>query len=76
MASAVIATLIKMLENLPETTQNQILEHLRDYIAEVQDEIQWDLSFKNTQQQLIKAAQRAKKEIADGCAVPMDYNQL
>jgi len=42
----------------------------------MQDEIQWDISFKKTQQQLIAAAQRAKQEIAAGHAAPMDYNQL
>jgi hypothetical protein len=76
MASTAIATIVKMLEALPETTQNQVVEHLREYIAEMQDEIQWDISFKKTQQQLIAAAQRAKQEIAAGHAAPMDYNQL
>jgi len=35
MASPTIATVVKMLEALPETTQNQVVEHLREYIAEV-----------------------------------------
>ena len=76
MASTAIATIVKMLEDLPETTQNQVVEHLREYIAEMQDEIQWDISFKKTQQQLVAAAQRAKQEIAAGHAVAMDYDQL
>jgi hypothetical protein len=76
MASTAIATIVKILEDLPETTQNQVVEHLREYITEMQDEIQWDISFKKTQQQLIAAAQRAKQEIAAGHAVAMDHDQL
>lgn len=76
MESAAIATLVRMLEALPETVQNQVVEHLREYIAQVQDEIQWDISFKKTQRQLIAAARRAKQEIGAGHVVPMDYDQL
>ena len=76
MASTAITTIVKMLEALPETTQNQVVEHLREYIAEMQDEIQWDISFQKTEQQLIAAAQRARQEIAAGHAAPMDYDQL
>jgi len=66
----------KMMETLPETMQNQIVEHLQDYVAEVQDEIQWDVSFNKAQEQLIAAAQRARQEISAGDAEPLDYNQL
>jgi len=76
MTSAAIATVVKMLETLPETAQNQVVEHLRDYIAEIQDEIQWDISFRKTQKQLMAAAQRARREIAAGHAEPMDYDRL
>jgi len=76
MTSTAIATVIKMMETLPETTQNQVVEHLRDYVAEVQDEIQWDISFEKTQKQLIAAARRARQEIAAGHAESLDYNQL
>ena len=76
MTSTAITTVIKMMETLPEATQDQVVEHLRDYIAEMQDEIQWDISFKKTQKQLIAAARRARQEIAAGHAEPLDYNQL
>ncbi len=66
MTSTAIATMIKMIETLPETTQNQVMERLRDYVAEIQDEIRWDISFKKTQKQLIAAARRARQEIAAG----------
>ena len=76
MSSAAIATVIQMMESLPETAQDRVVEHLREYIADLQDELQWDSLFKKTQKQLITAAQRAKQEIAEGHARPLDYNQL
>lgn len=76
MSSTAIATVIKMLESLPETVQDQVVEHLRDYLEDTQDELQWDSLFKETQQQLMAAAQRVKQEIAEGHAKPMDYDQL
>lgn len=76
MSSTAIATVIKMLESLPETVQDQAVEHLRDYLEDTQDELQWDSLFKETQQQLMVAAQRVKQEIAEGHAKPMDYDQL
>jgi hypothetical protein len=42
----------------------------------LQDELQWDSLFKETQQQLVAAARRAKQEIAEGHAKPMDYDRL
>lgn len=76
MSSTAIATVLKMMESLPETLQDQVAEHLREYIADLQDELQWDTSFKKTQQQLSAAAQHAKREIAEGKALPLDLNQL
>jgi len=65
-----------MMESLPETAQDQVVEHLREYLEDLQDELQWDTLFKKTQPQLIAAARRAKKELAEGLAQPMDYDQL
>jgi hypothetical protein len=76
MPSAAIATLIKMMETLPERSHGQVVEHLRDYIAEMQDEQQWDSAFQRTQKELIAAARRAKQEIAAGKSEPMDYSRL
>ena len=76
MSSAEIATVVQMMESLPETAQERVVEHLRDYIADLPDELQWDSLFRKTQKQLIAAAQRAKQEIAEGHAKPLDYNQL
>lgn len=76
MSSTAIATMTKMLESLPEPAQEQAVEHLRDYLEELQDELQWDILFKKTQPQLIAAARRAKEEMAQGLAKPMDYDRL
>lgn len=72
MSSKVIATLVKMVESLPEPAQEQIVAHLREYLEELQDELRWDNLFKKTQPQLITAAKRAKQEIASGQAKAMD----
>ena len=40
----------------------------------VRDQDQWNLSFQNTQQSLIMAAQRAKQEISAGKAQPLDID--
>lgn len=76
MSSTAIATVIKMMESLPEPVQDQVVDHLREYLEDLQDELQWDTLFKKTQPQLIAAARRAKKEIAEGLAQPMGYGQL
>ena len=76
MSSTAITTMTKMMESLPETTQLRVVDHLRDYIEDLQDEIKWNASFEETQPQLITAARRAKQEIAEGRAKPMDYSQL
>jgi hypothetical protein len=76
MSSSTIVTLVKMLESLPESAQTQVLEHLRDYVADLQDELTWDALFERTQEKLVVAAQRAKQEIAEGRTQPMDHEQL
>ena len=76
MASTAIVTVTKMLESLPEAVQDQVLEHLREYLADWQDESVWDECFKRTQAQLAQAARRARQEIAEGKAQPLDDGRL
>ena len=76
MSSAAIFTVIKMLESLPETAQEQVVEHLREYGEDLRDELEWDSVFARTQPQLTAAAKRAKQEIAAGRANPLDDKQL
>ena len=75
MSAEAIATLVKMLESLPNTAQDQVVEHLREYIEDLRDELRWDLSFEKTQKQLAAAGKRAKQEIAEGRAKPMDFDR-
>jgi hypothetical protein len=76
MGTAAITTVVKMMETLPETAQNLVVEHMREYIATMQDEDAWDTAFQKTQPQLTAAARAAKQQIAAGQAKPMDYNRL
>lgn len=66
MTSSAITTVVTMMEFLPVALQEQVAAHLREYIADLQDEQRWEASFQNSQSGLIAAAQRAKQEIADG----------
>jgi len=76
MSSAAITTVMKMMESLPLNVQEQVAEHLQEYIDDLQDEICWNESFQVTQQNLVAAARRARREIAEGQATILDYNQL
>ena len=130
MASNATTTMTLMIDMLPETLQNQVLEHLQEYLVkladesdellqdkrakmlqdeidslkskvgmlrsnidelqshiemyesqidqleDLQDEFQWEITFKKTQNKLTAAAQKAKKEIAEGKAEPMDLDRL
>lgn len=67
MATDSITTLIKMMESLPENAQDQVVEHLRDYLEDMKDEIEWDAIFKKTQPQLISAPldEHGRKSLMD-----------
>lgn len=76
MSSNAVATVIRMMEELPEATQNQVVEHLREYLEDVLDENQWDNTFRKSHAKLVAAARRAKREIADGKSKLLDADQL
>ena len=76
MVSAATVTIIKMLETLPEQLQDRVVEHLRDYIEDLQDETRWNESFSRTQENLVAAARQARKAIAEGEASPLDFDKL
>jgi hypothetical protein len=75
MFSPAITTIVKMLESLPDALQEQVADHIRTYIAELEYEKRWVTSFKKTEPNLIAAALEAKQEIAAGQSTPMDYKQ-
>jgi hypothetical protein len=74
--SAAITAIVKMVESLPDDLQKKVAAHVRDYIADLEDEKRWDDSFKQTQDNLVTAARKAKQEIAEGRSMLMDYEQL
>ena len=76
MSSVAIATILKMMESLPETVQEQVAQHLREYIEDLQDEVQWDRSFQQTQPQLVARARQARQAMAEEQAKPLDHDQL
>ncbi|MER2557579.1 MAG: hypothetical protein ABTQ93_08880 [Candidatus Competibacter denitrificans] len=76
MASEAITTVVKMMEFLPEPAQNQIVEHLRSYLLELQDELRWDELFNKTQPKLVEAARLAKQQIAQGKSRPLNLREL
>jgi len=76
MSSEAIATVVKMMETLPDATQNQVADYLQAYIADLQDELRWDATFANTQSRLIQQARLAKQQIAEGKAQPLNIDDL
>ena len=76
MSSATIATLVKMIESLPDPAQEQVVEHLRQYLPDLQDEARWDELILRTQPSLIEAARKARQERATGQAAPLDSTRL
>ena len=76
MPSSAIATVIKMMQSLPDATQNKVVEHLREYIEGICDEKRWDETFEQTQGKLVATAIRVRQEISSGHAKPMDSDQL
>jgi hypothetical protein len=38
MSAAAIATIVKIVESLPDELQEKVVEHIRDYIADLEDE--------------------------------------
>jgi hypothetical protein len=76
MSSTAIATIVKMMEGLPESVQQQVVEHLREYLDDKSDEMQWDESFKRTESRLVSEARRVRGEIAAGKDSPLDLDAL
>jgi len=76
MQSPILTTITKMIESLPEEKQEQVLNHLYEYITELYDEIKWDILFKNSQEELSKIAKEVRKEIAEGKIEDFDYDKL
>ncbi|MCF6155227.1 MAG: hypothetical protein E3K36_08230 [Candidatus Brocadia sp.] len=53
---------------LNKVEQERIMEHLREYIADSEDENRWDILFTDTQSELSTLAEGVREEIAEGKA--------
>jgi len=76
MATPALTTIIKMIEQLPESEQNRVADHLREYLAELEDEQKWDEAIAKSQDKLAYGAREARKQIAEGKSEPMDFDRL
>ncbi|MDX1418230.1 MAG: hypothetical protein R3293_28780, partial [Candidatus Promineifilaceae bacterium] len=55
--------------------QEQVLDHMREYLADLDDESTWDEQFAKTGERLQAAAQGARKELQAGAAGPLDFDR-
>jgi DNA phosphorothioation-dependent restriction protein DptG len=76
MVSPALTNILKTIEELPESTQNKLAEHLREYLADLEDEELWDEAFEKTQDQLARLTREAEKRIEEGKSEPMDFSRL
>mgnify|MGYP003471671164 len=75
-SSSAITTVVQILEDLPESAQQRVIDHLREYLEDISDELQWDATIERTRPQLAAAARRAKEEIGRGLAKPLELDEL
>lgn len=76
MVTPAVNTIMKMIEQLPESEQNRVADHLREYLADIEDEQKWDEAFAKSQDKLVYAAREARKQIVEGKSEPMDFDKL
>jgi hypothetical protein len=76
MPSEAVVTITKMVETLPDATQQQVVEHLREYLEDLRDEARWDEQFRRTRPKLAEAARQARQDIAGGQARRLDFDDL
>jgi DNA-binding transcriptional regulator GbsR (MarR family) len=76
MSAEAITTVVKMMETLPDNAQSQVVEYIKNYIADLQDELRWDENFKKTESNLIQKARLAKQQMAEGKAQPLSLSDL
>lgn len=76
MSSEAIATVVKMMGTLPDTTRNQAVEYLQTYIADLHDEQRWNETYAKTQTNLVQKARLAKQQIVVDKARPLNIDEL
>lgn len=76
MSTAAVETLTKMLEAFPESVQDRAVEHLREYLADITDDLRWDESFERTSEKLAETARRVREQFKNGETEPFDLERL
>ncbi len=76
MDTSAATTMIKMLESVPDSLQEVVVEHMRDYIEDVRDEAKWKELFSRPQDKLVAAARQARQEVSQGKGSPLDIERL
>jgi hypothetical protein len=51
-----------MVESLPDELQEQLVEYVRAYIAEIEEEKRWDQSFKQTKNNLVGSTKSQRRD--------------
>jgi len=69
-------TITKMIQSLPKSMQDRVLEEIKPIISEALDEAQWQMQYERKQDNLVAFAKEVKDEVAAGKAKPMDYERL
>jgi hypothetical protein len=69
MSAETITTIVKMVESLPDDLQERVAEHLREYIADLENDARWESSFRRTHNNLVAATRQAKREITEGKSI-------
>lgn len=76
MSSATIETITRMLESLPDAAQDRAVEHLREYLEEMTDEIRWEDSFVKSADKLAEVAGTVRQQFKDGETEAFDLERL
>jgi len=76
MSTAAIETVTRMLEGLPQSIQDRAIEHMREYLDEITDDIRWEESFARSSAKLAAFARNVRQEFKDGKTEPFDLERL
>ena len=76
MSTATIETVTRMLEAFPESVQDRAVEHLREYLADITDDLRWDESFERTSERLLETARHVREQLKNGKTEPFDLERL
>lgn len=74
--NCVSETVTKMIEALPESLQERVLEEIKSIIAEALDEAEWQTQFERSEKKMVAMARKARQALKEGKTQPMDYEKL